>query len=88
MDIEGQIFSFLKFNFNELLGESEVVGEDLLEYCNSQKILLSPKISFDAPEICDVTGRKIHGTKLKMLIFTLYLHHNLQSWVLVFQKFM
>ena len=32
---------------------------------------------------CDVTGGITLGTKLKMLIFTLYLPHNLQSRVLV-----
>ena len=37
---------------------------------------------------CDVTGEITLGTKLKMPIFTLYLPHNLQSRVLVFQKFM
>ena len=35
---------------------------------------------------CDVTGGITLGTKLKMPIFTLYLPHNLQSRVLVFQK--
>ena len=38
--------------------------------------------------ICDVTGGIALGTKLKMPIFTLYLPHNLQSRVLVFQNFM
>ena len=36
---------------------------------------------------CDVIGGITLGTKLKMPIFTLYLPHNLQSRVLVFQKF-
>ena len=37
---------------------------------------------------CDVTGGITLRTKLKMPIFTLHLPHNLQSRVLVFQKFM
>ena len=36
----------------------------------------------------DVTGGITSGTKLKMPIFTLFLPHNLQSRILVFQKFM
>ena len=35
-----------------------------------------------------VTGEVSLGTKLKMPIFTLYLPNNLQSRILVFQKFM
>ena len=34
---------------------------------------------------CDATGGITLGTKLKMPIFTLYLPHNLQSRVLLFQ---
>ena len=37
---------------------------------------------------CDVAGGITLGTKMKMVIFTLYLPHNLQSRVSVFQKFM
>ena len=37
---------------------------------------------------CDVIVGITLGTKLKMPIFTIYLTHNLQSRVLVFQKFM
>ena len=36
---------------------------------------------------CDVTAEIILGTKLKIPIFTLYLPHNLQSRVFVFQVY-
>ena len=54
----------------------------LLQFVNQMKWIKKTIVS------CDVTGGITFGTKLKMPIFTYYLPHNLQSRVLVFQKFM
>ena len=50
--------------------------------CKSDKMHSKTVVS------CDVTGGITLGSKLEMLIFTLYLPHNLQIRILVFQKFM
>ena len=54
----------------------------LLQFVNQIKWIKKTVVS------CDVIGGITLGTTLKMPIFTLYLPHNLQSRVLVFQKFM
>ena len=53
-----------------------------ISVCKSDKMHLKTAVS------CDATRGITLGTKLKMPIFTLYLPHNLQNSVLVFQKFM
>ena len=54
----------------------------LLQFVNQIKWIKKSVVS------CDVAGGITLGTTLKMPIFTLYLPHNLQSRVLVFEKFM
>ena len=54
----------------------------LLQFVNQIKWIKKTVVS------CDVTRGITLGTKLNMPIFTLYLPHNLESTVLVFQKFM
>ena len=53
-----------------------------LQFVNQTKCTKKTVVS------CDFTYKITLGTKPKMLIFTLYLPHNLQSRVLAFRKFM
>ena len=56
--------------------------QPMLQFVNQIKWIKKTVVSGN------VTGGITLGTKLKMPIFTLYLPHNLQSRVSVFQKFM
>ena len=80
---------FSKVSFQDSLGAHDGFTQPILYKRFDRFILLIRQNALKKAVVrCDITEGITLGTKLKIPIFTLYLPHNLQNRILVFQKFM
>ena len=84
IDLFEVIHSYLNPILDKLAKKQKAVFQKvwLFQFVNQIKWIKKTVVS------CYISGRITLGTKLKILIFTLHLPHNLQSRVLVFQNIM